>query len=72
MNEKELVANLLWLTLSEYPRFNNEENKKELTIAAWGQYVKNHPLSLSSTIICYPAEQNEVYDISPGATRPST
>jgi penicillin V acylase-like amidase (Ntn superfamily) len=39
MNEKGLVANLLWLTESEYQKFDKEGDKKGLTIAAWGQYV---------------------------------
>ncbi|HOO43166.1 MAG TPA: linear amide C-N hydrolase, partial [Bacteroidales bacterium] len=37
MNEKGLVANLLWLFESEYPPFDGSQ--KGLTIAAWAQYV---------------------------------
>lgn len=37
MNEKGLVANLLWLAESEYPSWTEE--KPGLTIAAWVQYV---------------------------------
>lgn len=37
MNEKGLVANLLWLAESEYPDYDGK--KTGLTIAAWVQYV---------------------------------
>ncbi|MBE0648142.1 MAG: linear amide C-N hydrolase [Bacteroidales bacterium] len=37
MNEKGLVANLLWLVESEYPEFDG--TKPGLTVAAWTQYV---------------------------------
>lgn len=37
-NEAGLVANLLWLTESQYPKFERG-SKPGLTIAAWAQYV---------------------------------
>ncbi|AGA79546.1 linear amide C-N hydrolase [Echinicola vietnamensis] len=37
MNEKGLVANILWLTESEYPTFSG--SKPGLSIAAWAQYI---------------------------------
>lgn len=37
MNEKGLVANLLWLVESEYPEYDG--TKPGLTVAAWTQYV---------------------------------
>lgn len=37
MNEAGLVANVLWLTESEYPKFG--PGKPGLSIAAWAQYV---------------------------------
>ena len=39
INEKGLVANVLWLVESQYPKFNPNGNKKGITIAAWAQYV---------------------------------
>lgn len=39
MNEKGLVANILWLAESKYPEFDSTGNQKGLTIAAWAQYV---------------------------------
>ena len=37
-NEAGLVANVLWLTESEYPKFE-KGSKPGLTIAAWAQYI---------------------------------
>lgn len=37
MNEKGLVANMLWLVESEYPKFNKEGNTKGLAISLWAQ-----------------------------------
>lgn len=39
MNEKGLVANLLWLVESKYPSFNKEGDTKGMTISLWAQYV---------------------------------
>jgi choloylglycine hydrolase len=39
MNEKGLVANMLWLVESEYPSFEKEGDKKGLAISLWAQYV---------------------------------
>lgn len=39
MNEKGLVANLLWLVESEYPSFNKEGKIKGMAISLWAQYV---------------------------------
>ncbi|QDH80641.1 linear amide C-N hydrolase [Echinicola soli] len=37
MNEEGLVANILWLTESEYPSYDGKQ--QGLSIAAWAQYV---------------------------------
>lgn len=39
MNEKGLVANMLWLVASEYPTFDPQGDQPGLTISAWGQYA---------------------------------
>jgi len=39
MNEKGLVANILWLAESKYPEFDSTRSEKGLSIAAWAQYV---------------------------------
>lgn len=38
MNEKGLVANMLWLGESQYPKFDPKGNKKGLSISLWAQY----------------------------------
>lgn len=39
INEKGLVANVLWLVESEYPKFNINGAKQGLSISLWAQYV---------------------------------
>lgn len=39
MNEKGLVANVLWLVESEYPQFNPKGTKQGLSISLWAQYL---------------------------------
>ncbi len=39
MNEKGLVANLLWLAESKYPVYDSSGTQKGLSIACWAQYV---------------------------------
>lgn len=39
MNEKGLVANILWLAESAYPKFNPQGTKQGLSISLWAQYV---------------------------------
>ncbi len=42
MNEKGLVANVLWLAESKYPEFDSIGSEKGLSIAAWAQYVRDN------------------------------
>ncbi|WP_262494095.1 linear amide C-N hydrolase [Massilibacteroides vaginae] len=39
LNEKGLVANILWLVESEYPKFNPNEAKQGMSISLWAQYI---------------------------------
>jgi choloylglycine hydrolase len=48
MNEKGLVANLLWLAESEYPAYDGK--KPGLTIAAWVQYVLDNFATVSEVV----------------------
>ena len=48
MNERGLVANLLWLAESEYPRYDRKQ--KGLTIAAWAQYVLDNFASVKEAV----------------------
>jgi len=50
MNERGLVANLLWLVKSEYPSFDVAGDKKGLTIAAWAQYALNNFATVAEAV----------------------
>lgn len=50
MNEKGLVANLLWLVESNYPSFNKEGNTKGMAISLWAQYVLDNFASVSEAV----------------------
>lgn len=48
MNEKGLVANLLWLAEAQYPKYT--ETKKGLSVAAWVQYVLDNYATVSEAV----------------------
>ena len=50
INEKGLVANLLWLAESEYPKYDPQSNKKGLAISYWAQYVLDNFASVNEAV----------------------
>lgn len=50
INEKGLVANVLWLVESEYPQFNPKGSKPGLTISAWAQYVLDNYATVKEAV----------------------
>lgn len=50
LNEKGLVANVLWLVESEYPAFDPASGTPGLTISAWAQYVLDNFATVSETV----------------------
>jgi penicillin V acylase-like amidase (Ntn superfamily) len=50
MNEKGLVANLLWLVQSQYPEFKKDGSTKGLAISLWAQYVLDNFASVSEAV----------------------
>lgn len=71
MNEKGLVANLLWLVESSYPQWNGE--KPALSIAAWVQYMLDNFATVSEAVS--EIEKNTfdvVSDMMPDGTRMAT
>jgi len=50
MNEKGLVANVLWLAESKYPEFDSLGIKPGLTIAAWAQYVLDNFATVEESV----------------------
>ncbi|WP_246752948.1 linear amide C-N hydrolase [Sinorhizobium sp. BG8] len=71
MNEKGLVANVLWLVESEYPKFDGK--KPGLTIAAWAQYVLDNFTSVEEAVEALRQEPfTIVTDSVPGEDRLTT
>lgn len=54
MNEKGLVANLLWLVESRYPDYNNGQTG--LTVAAWVQYMLDNYASVAEAVSAMQSE----------------
>ncbi len=50
MNEKGVVANLLWLVESEYPAFNKEGDNKGMAISLWAQYVLDNFATVAEAV----------------------
>ncbi|MCY4779308.1 linear amide C-N hydrolase [Sphingobacterium sp. UT-1RO-CII-1] len=50
LNEKGLVANVLWLVESNYPKFDPAGQKKGLTISAWAQYVLDNYATVAEAV----------------------
>jgi len=50
MNEKGLVANMLWLVESEYPAFDKWGTKKGLAISLWAQYALDNFATVSEAV----------------------
>ncbi|WP_164928508.1 linear amide C-N hydrolase [Gloeobacter violaceus] len=50
MNEKGLVANLLYLTESEYVKATNADKRLPLSISAWAQYVLDNYATVAEAV----------------------
>jgi choloylglycine hydrolase len=48
MNERGLMANMLWLVESQYPKF--DQTKPGLSIAAWAQYVLDNFATVAEAV----------------------
>jgi len=71
MNEKGLVANLLWLAESEYPQWDGK--KPGLSIAAWVQYVLDNFATVSEAVAEMEKGKFEVVsDMMPDGSRMAT
>lgn len=73
MNEKGLVANVLWLVESKYPQFNPKGKEKGLTISAWAQYVLDNFATVDEAVKEMRKEKFVVVsDYIPGTTKFTT
>lgn len=50
MNEKGLVANLLWLVESEYPKFDKNGSTPGLAISLWAQYALDNFATVAEAV----------------------
>ncbi|MFC4624043.1 linear amide C-N hydrolase [Daeguia caeni] len=72
MNEKGLVANLLWLAESKYPEFDDSKGPG-LTIAAWAQYVLDNFATVAEAVDALEKEPFVIVtDKVPGMDRLAT
>jgi len=73
MNEKGLVANMLWLVESEYPKFNKEGNRKGLAISLWAQYVLDNFATVAEAVEALRKENFVIVsDFIPGTNKFTT
>lgn len=73
MNEKGLVANLLWLAESKYPDFDPNGSKKGMAISLWAQYALDNFSTVSEAVAYF--EMDEVIivsDVIPGTDKFTT
>jgi len=73
MNEKGLVANVLWLAESKYPAYDLNGKQKGLAISAWAQYVLDNYATVNETVTDLSKERFVlVSDFIPGTDRFTT
>ena len=72
LNEKGLMANVLWLVESKYPTFT-EKSKPGLTLAAWAQYVLDNFATVEEAVTALKQEPYTIVTAEvPGETRLAT
>ncbi len=73
INEKGLVANVLWLVESEYPKYNPQGTAKGITISAWSQYVLDNFATVKEAVDELKKEAFVIVsDYIPGTTKFTT
>lgn len=73
MNEKGMVANMLWLVESEYPIFKKEGNTKGMAISLWAQYVLDNFATVAEAVESLEKESFAIVsDFIPGTDKFTT
>jgi len=73
MNEKGLVANMLWLVESQYPEFDSAGDKKGMAISLWGQYVLDNFATVAEAVKDLEQERFAIVsDFIPGTNKFTT
>lgn len=70
MNEKGLVANLLWLNETKYAAFEKDGDKKGIAVSLWAQYVLDNFASVAEAVAALEKESFVVVsDFIPGTDK---
>lgn len=73
MNEKGLVANMLWLVESQYPKFDKNGNRKGIAVSLWAQYVLDNFATVAEAVAALQSEPFDVVtDYIPGTKKLTT
>lgn len=73
MNEKGLVANMLWLVKSAYPAFEKDGNERGLSISLWAQYALDNFATVKEAVEGFrDADFVIVTDFIPGTDKFTT
>lgn len=73
MNERGLMANLLWLVESEYPTFEKTGTRKGLAISAWAQYALDNFATVAEAVEEFRKEEFAIVsDFIPGTDKFTT
>ncbi|MCC5849603.1 MAG: linear amide C-N hydrolase [Verrucomicrobia bacterium] len=73
MNEKGLVANLLWLAVSEYPPFEKGGDTPGIAISLWAQYALDNFATVAEAVAAFEKEEFAVVtDFIPGTDKFTT
>ncbi len=67
MNEKGLVANILWLVETEYPKFNPEGDKEGMAVSLWGQFALDNFANVKEAVDYFKKDEVAIVsDYLPG------
>lgn len=73
MNEKGLVANMLWLVESKYPAFEKNGTQKGMAISLWAQYVLDNFATVAEAVEAMKSESFAIVsDFIPGTDKFTT
>lgn len=73
MNEKGLVANLLWLVSSEYPPFEKDGDRPGISVSIWAQYALDNFATVAEAVEALGREEFVVVtDYIPGTDKYTT
>ena len=73
MNEKGLVANILWLAESEYPKFDPAGDTPGISISLWAQYLLDNFATVSEAVDYMASEPFAIVsDYIPGTSKFTT